>query len=99
MVAVPTATPVTIPVVEPTVATGVRLLSHVPPGEASLRVIVLPTPTVELPEIGGAALTVNVNVALLVPTVYEIVQTPAETPVTTPVVEPTVAIEVLLELH
>ena len=69
MVAVPLEIPFTIPVAEPTVATGVKLLNHVPPGEASLSVMVPPTPTVELPNIAGAAFAVTTKVATLVPTV------------------------------
>ena len=69
MVAVPPVIPFTSPVADPTVATGVKLLSHVPPGEASLSVIVPPALTIELPDIGGAALAVTIKVATLVPTV------------------------------
>jgi hypothetical protein len=61
MVVVPAATPVTIPVEEPTVATGETVLAHVPPLVASVKVIEDPTHTVLLPVIAaGAAVTVSV---------------------------------------
>ena len=67
---VPGATPVTIPVEEPTVATDILLLLHVPPERASLSVILVPAITVLLPEmVAGAALTVNIIVVMPVPTV------------------------------
>ena len=66
MVAEPTATPVTIPV-DPTVATPVALLLHVPPDVESERVMVAPLHTVELPEIAdgivGPVVTVIVFTA------------------------------------
>ena len=99
MVAVPAATPVTTPVEEPTVATEVLVLNHVPPGTISLRVIVLPVATAELPVIGATGSTVKVTVAMAVPTIYVIVAVPADTPVTTPVDEPIVATAVLLLLQ
>jgi hypothetical protein len=46
---VPVATPLTIPVVEPTVALERSLLLHVPPPVASASVVVEPTHTVEAP--------------------------------------------------
>ena len=67
MVTVPGATPVTIPVVEPTVATDALLVSQMPPDTASLIEIVPPTATVVLPDIGASGLTVKVTVAMLVP--------------------------------
>lgn len=42
MVAVPGVTPVTTPELEPTVATPILPLTHVPPGVPLLRVTVLP---------------------------------------------------------
>ena len=48
MVEVPTATPVTIPVVDPTVAVPVALLLHVPV-LASVNVVVNPTHTDRVP--------------------------------------------------
>ena len=96
----PGVTPVTVPLMEPTVATDVLALLHVPPVETSLSVILEPAATVKIPESGaGVGLTVNTIVALLVPSEYEIIQVPAVTPVTTPVEEPTVAIPVLLLLQ
>ena len=69
MVAVPGVTPVTIPVEEPTVATAALLVIQEPPGTGSFSVMVPPVTTVVLPVIGASALTVNVTVAILVPTV------------------------------
>src|SRR3569833_174940 len=57
MFAVPAATPVTIPVDKPIVATPVLPLSHVPP-PASLSTVVAPTHTFSVPVIGAAATTV-----------------------------------------
>ena len=53
MVAVPFATPVTIPVDEPTDATAVLLLLHVPPAETSLNEPRLPWHTDAGPEMGA----------------------------------------------
>jgi hypothetical protein len=65
MVAVPAATPVTIPVDEPTVATPVLLLLQTPPGERLLSVVVLPAHTVDAPVTGaGEPDTVTVAVAV-----------------------------------
>jgi hypothetical protein len=50
MVAVPDATPVTIPEAEPTVATVVVLLAHAPP-PASVSDVVRPTHTLAVPVI------------------------------------------------
>jgi hypothetical protein len=62
IVAVPDATPVTMPV-EPTVATEVLLLLHVPPEVASLSAAVMPGQMVVVPVIdAGALLTVIVIV-------------------------------------
>ena len=49
IVAVPAATPVTIPDEVPTVAIDVLLLVHIPPAVASLNVVVEPTQTLPLP--------------------------------------------------
>ena len=60
MVDVPAATPVTIPVVDPTVATDVAELAQVPPAVPSVSVIVAPTHTVPLPDIAaGEEVTVS----------------------------------------
>ena len=61
---VPPDTPVTTPEPDPIVATVVRLLVHVPPGEVLLNVVVDPTHTEVVPVIGaGASTTVTVVVA------------------------------------
>ena len=100
MLAVPADTPVTIPEDEPIAATDALLVVHEPPETISLRLSVPPAATVAPPRIGPAAgLTVNVIVAIAVPTMYVIVHVPAETPVTIPVEEPTVATAVLLLLQ
>jgi hypothetical protein len=57
--AVPTFTPVTIPVVD-TVATAVLLLLHAPPPMALLKVVVIPLQTSSVPVIDGAIPTVTV---------------------------------------
>ena len=62
--AVPTETPVAIPVDEPMVATDVLPLLQVPPLVASVKVVVAPTHAERVPEIAaGIALTVNALVA------------------------------------
>jgi hypothetical protein len=60
----PTLTPVAIPVVDPTVAMLVLLLLHVPPAEASYKVVIPPAHTLPFPVIGSIALTVTAAVAL-----------------------------------
>ena len=57
-----------MPDVDPTVATEALLVIQVPPDTASLSVNVPPIPTVVPPDIGASGLTVNVIVAILVPT-------------------------------
>lgn len=55
----PTATPVTTPVLDPTVATAGLVLLHVPPGVASVSVTVRPTQTLDGPDMAaGEAFTV-----------------------------------------
>jgi len=98
ILAVPALMPVSRPV-EPIVATAVLLLIQVPPVGVETNVTLLPAQTVCGPEISGLGLTVNTTVALLVPTVYEIIHVPAVMPVTIPVEEPTVAIAVLVLLQ
>jgi hypothetical protein len=62
MVAVPVATPVTTPVPEPTVATDVLLLLHVPPEVASLNVLVEPPAhTLAVPDIGDIGLFLMID--------------------------------------
>ena len=64
MVAVPPATPVTIPDKTPTVAMAVRLLLQVPPVEASFNVTVDPAHITVVPvTANGTAFTVTVLVA------------------------------------
>jgi hypothetical protein len=48
----PTPMPVTTPLLDPTVATGVKPLVHVPPGTEPLSIMVVPKHTVEGPVIG-----------------------------------------------
>ena len=79
----PAATPVTIPVDMPIVATAGLLLDHIPPVVASVCTTVDPTHTVDDPLMeAGAGLTEINACALPVPVVYVITATPAETPVT-----------------
>ena len=62
MVAIPAATPVTIPVV-PTKAIDVTLLVHVPPGELLLSIVVDPWHKLIIPVIApGSGLTTTVVV-------------------------------------
>jgi hypothetical protein len=81
------------------VATPSEVLLHVPPGEASLRVMLKATQTEDGPVIiAGEALTVTTEVVRHVPIAYVITVVPADTPETTPPV-PIVATAVLLLLH
>ena len=69
MVAVPAATPVTMPVL-PTVATVVAVLLHAPPVVASPNPVVAPAQTVAVPVIvpaDGNGLTVTTLIAAAVP--------------------------------
>ena len=62
IIAVPAATPLTTPVVEPMVAIPVLLLLHVPPDVMSLSVVELPTQTLVVPVMGaGDELTNMLN--------------------------------------
>ena len=63
MVAVPTETPVTIPVANPTEATPETLLVHVPPAEVLLSVVVAPRHTNGVPDIGATVTTDTVATA------------------------------------
>ena len=70
MVAVPAVMPVTTPEAEPILATLVLLLTHVPPEDASLSVVVPPTHTELAPVIAGtegAPVTDKVLTAAAVP--------------------------------
>ncbi len=101
MVVVPGATPVTVPVDDPTVACAILLLLHVPPDVGSLRLTVAPLAhTVAGPVMAkGEGLTVISQVALQpAGNLKLMVSAPGLTPVTIPV-EPTIAKDVLLLLH
>ena len=100
MVAVPAATPDTMPDV-PMVATPVLLLAHVPPLVVDDKVVVEPAHTEVVPVItAGSALTVYTAVPTQPPlTVYEMVVVPAAKVVTTPVPDTIVATLVLLLVH
>ena len=74
MVAVPELIPVIIPVALPAVAIAGATLLHVPPGVASLRVVVIPGHSLAVPEIAattGNGLTVTDFVTNEVPQVPE----------------------------
>jgi len=92
-VTTPGVIPVTIPLVEPTVAMPVELLLHVTPADEA-SVIVEPTHTADGPLIvAGKALTVTTAVVEQpLPIEYVIVARPAAIPATMPVEEPTVAV-------
>ena len=65
MVSTPPAAPVTMPVVEPTVATPMLVLLHVPPVVASANVVEPPTHIVAVPDMAaGAPFTVTIAVEL-----------------------------------
>ena len=89
------------PVEETMEATNGLLLLHVPPVVLLARVVVSPTQSAVVPEIGaGSGLTVNgVVIKQPVDAVYVIVATPADSPVTTPVDESIEATAGLLLLH
>jgi hypothetical protein len=94
-----------MPLLDPTVATIVLLLLHVPPETASLSVSEVPWQKVAVPPIAaGDGYTVTMAVvrqpvgSVYVIVAVEVVVTVAA-PVTTPVLEPTVATLVLLLLH
>jgi hypothetical protein len=61
--AVPAATPLIKPATLPVAATAVLLLDHVPPPVSVLRVMLLPTHTDALPDMGdGPGVTVTLRV-------------------------------------
>jgi hypothetical protein len=97
IVVVPALMPVTVPV-EPTVATDVVPLVHVPPGVTSDKVVPVPAHKLPAPVMGAVAVTVSKRVRVQPETVYEIVAVPAPIPVTTPE-EPIVATTVALLTH
>lgn len=100
IVAVPASTPLTTPLEEPTAATDVAPLLHVPP-PPSLKVIDDPAHTADKPEISdGTGLTVTVVFTVQpAPAVYVIVAVPATNPLTTPEPNPTDATVVLPLVH
>ncbi len=69
MVDVPPETPVTIPEIDPTVATEVLPLVQVPPVVAFDKVVVIPTQVVKVPVIGVEtdSLTITILVATELP--------------------------------
>jgi hypothetical protein len=68
MVDEPPATPVTIPLDEPTVALATVLLVHVPPASVLESAVVAPTHTVDVPVIAaGNGSTVTSVVAIQLP--------------------------------
>jgi hypothetical protein len=96
MVAVPAATPVTVPDDEPMVATAVLLLLHVAPRLVVLNVVVDPAHILNVPAMAlGAGCTVTTTVVKHADagSVYVIVVVPPArpTPVTMPEEDPTVA--------
>ena len=93
MVDVPAVTPVTIPLVEPTVALAFELL-QVPPLVASARVVVRPAQTLVVPVIAAGNGLTSILVVDIQPvlSMYVIVDVPAVTPVTIPDVEPIIAL-------
>jgi hypothetical protein len=69
MIAVPELTPYTTPVAEPTVATAVLALVHVPDPEGSLKVVVSEVHTLVKPEIGKGF---TVKVVVVVQPVFKV---------------------------
>ncbi len=99
-IAVPTETAATMPVPDPTVATSVLLLLHVPPAVPLLSVVDDAEHALGTPAVGNMGLTSTEAVTIqLKPPVKVIVAVPPATPDTTPVVEPIVATLLLLLLH
>ena len=95
IVAVPVATPVTMPDVAPIVATDVLLLLQLPVPNVLLSVVVPPAHTVLVPEMVGSGVTVTIAVTKQPPIEYVIIAVPAVFPVTEPP-EDTVALSELL---
>jgi len=91
-----------MPVADPTVATPVLLLFHVPPATPSVNVVPEPAHTEVVPNIGvGGIVTVTMAVALgKQPVEYVMVAVPGNAPaVTTPVAGSMVATDGLPELQ
>ena len=91
IVAVPADTPVTVPVIEFTVATDAFDVVHTPPEVVLVKIVLEPIHAFVVPPIAasvGNAVTFTVACAFdvqpFVVTVYVIVALPADTPVTTP---------------
>jgi hypothetical protein len=98
---VPVATPLTMPVALPIVATPMLLLLHAPPLVASVSVVAEPTHTPVAPDTdaGDAITDVTAVAEQPVPSVYVITVVPAAIPLTAPVPEPMAAADGLLQLH
>ncbi len=92
----PAETPVTIPVLAPTVATPVLLLLHVPPLVALASVVVAPTQAAVVPVIEvGVDTETNVE-AKPTPQVFATPYTIATTPLPVPVTRPVAFTEAIL---
>lgn len=99
MIAVPGATPVSIPLV-PMEAMEVELLDQVPPGDVQANTVVAPTHTYPAPAIeAGAGLTVTVYVREQPMGGHAKTTTPGDKATTTPDVLPITAMEGELLLH
>jgi len=98
---VPAATPVTTPVAEPTTATAVFPLLHVPPPVVLFNVLAAPAHIVIVPVIadGGSATVITSVPWQLPPRLYVIEEVPAVIPITIPEERPTVATDVSLLAH
>jgi hypothetical protein len=98
---VPAVIPDTTPDEDPTVATPVLPLVHVPPGvmSPSVVVVVAQRPVVPNGAVGGAFTVTTVVAIFPLPMAYVIVVVPADTPYTIPEVLPTVATDVVLLLQ
>ena len=97
----PVATPVTTPVAGSTVATAGKLLIHVPPAVASVKVTLPVAHTDVGPDImAGSGLTVTTMLLRQPPAImYEIVVVPGETPVAMPEALPIGATVAVLLAH
>ena|ERR1043165_2853550 len=100
MLAVPEATPVTMPEPEPTIAIVPLLLIHVPPEVLPVSVVVRPAQTVLVPDMeDGVTFTEKATVREQPPDiVYIMVVVPRATPDTRPLAD-TGAMELLPLLH
>jgi hypothetical protein len=99
MLAVPAATPVTIPEAS-TEAVAVLEEDHEPPVVAHARVIVPPAHADPVPVMAaGIAYTLTIAVTVVPANEYVMVDVPADIPITTPLAEPIVATAGVLLLH